>query len=351
MATYWVETGHGGTDSGTETNPWLTIQQALTAVAQDDHVWVKGGIDYTEAALFVTNGGWDAPITIEGYTTSTGDGGQFTMDGGGSLSSAMLDPSSGAKSSHYIWRNMVITNYASHGFNILGGDYNGFRNCEFTNNGNNGIWADNDCYFVNCKITNNAWSGCEGGYRDVFINCEVGGNGYSGVTTNDSNMLIYNSLIYGNGQELGGDNNCSLADGGWVLNCTIDGENITGSNGVNFASSANHKSIINCIIYDCDVGILNAYPARYQPLNVGLNNLLNSNNNDYDGWPTSEQASDITAAPGFENEAGGDYTLAADSAARNAGADVSGTASPGMDIGAHQSADEASAGGKTVIIG
>ena len=58
-----------------------------------------------------------------------------------------------------------------------------------------------------------------------------------------------------------------------------------------------------------------------------------------------------TRVNNVRNQAGGDYTLASDSAARNAGADASGTSSPGMDIGAHQSADAGGGGSRVIITG
>ena len=93
---------------------------------------------------------------------------------------------------------------------------------------------------------------------------------------------------------------------------------------------------------------------RYVASSTSYNNLLYSNTNDYESgsFPSGHGRFDVTgSAPAFTNEASHDYTLGSSSPARNAGADNSGTSSPGMDIGAHQSEDSGGgAGGSKVVI-
>ena len=106
---------------------------------------------------------------------------------------------------------------------------------------------------------------------------------------------------------------------------TIDGENVTGSHGVNSSTQTTGIYIDN-IFYDCDTA-LNLGTA---PINIGMivaNNLFNSNNLNYPANHStiySYQLGEVTTPPSFSDEAGDDYTLNPDSPAIDAGLEPGG---------------------------
>lgn len=77
-ATYYVATTGNNGAAGSEAAPWATIQYAIDNAADDDLIYVKGG-NYAEAAntyLAVDDTQNLKDITVEGYTTTPGDGGE-----------------------------------------------------------------------------------------------------------------------------------------------------------------------------------------------------------------------------------------------------------------------------------
>jgi hypothetical protein len=192
-----------------------------------------------------------------------------------------------------------------------------------TGNSSDGIYAENDIKVIGGDISGN------GGYG---VRCP----GYSGVAFGV--MANSNASI-----------GLQVRRGGTAINCTVDGDSKDTGSGVDFSGYSDFTHVlVNTIIYDCVNGI-NGDATPCNGFAIGRNNLINGNTNQYVNWETDAQATDITDAPGFTAE-GSDYTLGASSAARNAGYDGSGSSSPGMDIGAHQSADAGGGGVTTVVI-
>jgi len=338
MPTYYVDAATGlDSDTGlTEALAWLTIDKAMNTVAAGDKVWVKGGIDYTELVTIDTLGTNSAGITFEGYTTTPGDGGQFVIDGESTRSMGMSS-SVGNGNHFYRFSNMTLENHTGYAFHLDGSDMLYFDNCHFLNNGT-GPRGDNDGMFINCTFEGNS---SHGTYWDnvKYVNC---------VSSNNSGDGFYCSYL---GQFFNCVSSSNAGRGFYSgngvisVNNTIDGDSKDTAIGIR-SGSALSALIVNTIIYDCETGIENS-TANFNCLML-KNNLLNSNTTNYSGVLLDATTTDITAAPEFTDEAGGDYTLATSSAARNAGADASGTSSPGMDIGAHQSQD---AGSRVVITG
>ena len=81
MTTYYVESGHGGTNSGTSDNPWTTVDTAMNNVVAGDKVYVKASATYNEDVTVDTAGGFSTNIVFEGYTTTPGDNGKATISG------------------------------------------------------------------------------------------------------------------------------------------------------------------------------------------------------------------------------------------------------------------------------
>ena len=349
MPTYYVDGAVGndtnlGTSEGAG-NAWATIQYASDNIAAGDKVFIKASASYAEAVTVTTLAAYDNSIIWEGYTTTPGDGGKITMDGGGSLLRGIFSASTQLYS--YMFFNIIVTDYTSVGVFATAADSVYFENCDFTGNGNAGADVDQYCRFVNCTFTGNSSDGVRSDYYTQFWGCTAHTNGGDGFY-NTLYEIAYGNVSYNNtGQAFGG----SLG-GNWINN-TIDGEN--SGTGFELTGSWTRFSIVNNIVYDCALGVDGSGAAKWEARQVSINNLMNSNTVDYEAssFRSGIGFSDISDAPGFTDEGGDDYTLASDSAARNAGADASGMSSPGMDIGAHQSEDAGSGGGggKVIITG
>ena len=337
MPTYYVDGAVGnnenlGTSEGAG-NAWATISYAVSQVSAGDQVWVKGGTDYTETTARPV-GLSSAWITFSGYTTTPGDGGKATIDATGETYgiSAIGPPIS----VYARWENIIIENATSYGASCGNDGYDAWINCEFNNNGGGGVLG-NKTTFVGCSATGNTGIGISTGYGSV-VNCVSSGNSTDGVK---SNAVFGCELISNAGIAIQGTNFCPA----FCCN-TIDGDNDDTTIGIQTISYQN-SIMINNIIYDCATGISVATNSSGHEVS---NNLLYANATNFTNIP-AEHDNLTTDAPAFTDEAGGDYTLASGSAARNAGADASGTSSPGMDIGAHQSADAGGGGSRVIITG
>ena len=335
MATYYVD-GVAGNDANAGTsegagNAWATIDKACNTVSAGDHVYIKGNGDYTEIATIDTAGGSTTSIVYEGYTSTPGDRGMATIDATGLANG--IAKSLGTANIYHAFKNITVENATSHGWSLDNASFISFENCQGNNNGGDGIIVENYSTFVDCVASDNSSDGFFANNDCRYFACVANDNGGYGIyspgysTSTDFCTAASNASggIY-------------LRRGMMVINCTIDGD---GSGyGILCHGYADFGMVIaNNIIYDCATGIR----GDSTPCNgmvMGRNNLLYSNTTDYQDWPTEAQEFDITGDPLFTDEANRDYTLTLSSPARNAAHGGNQGASPGLDIGAHQSADD-----------
>ncbi len=337
MATYFVDNANGndGSDGLSEGNAWATIDKAMNTVAAGDKVWVQGGTDYTETATIDTVGAGNNWIVFEGYTTSTGDGGSFTIDGGSTRANgitSVLTPTT-----HYRFENMILENHTGNGFNTTSSDVLVFVNCEANSNGARGFELNNCSVFVSCKANSNTTDGFGGDISCTFINCEAFSNTQNGFEVDVGGIILYNCIAFSNALSgISGKGNAFTV--AVMFNCTVDGDSKDSDNGWASSSGQLPVCLVNNILYDCTDGI-DGNANGDDASRIGFNNLVNSNTNAHNNWgPTGD---DVTGAPAFTDEGANDYTLGSGSAAIDAGSDHSGTSSPSMDIGAHQKAGAA----------
>ncbi len=320
---------------------WATIQKAANTVlaADTDYVWVKGGTSYTETVNISLAMGNTSPATFEGYTTATGDGGQFTINGAATRANGMTDSITAA--AYYIFKNMRITDHTSHGTS-LSMDACVWKNCKFDNNGGAGMLGDDYHRFENCEFSDNTTDGCDVDVAAAFIGCRAYRNGLDGLEARTG--IMFGCVSYSNA-----GNGLIFSGAGLsfhvFINCTVDGHAKDTGVGIHCGSSfAGLNITINNIVYDC-VGGINTTAGMQEQL-ISRNNLVNSNTADYIGGGAT-YSGEVTADPQFTEEAAQDYTLASGSPAKGAGYDEStleGDTS-GMDIGARQRIEAGGGGG------
>jgi len=312
MATYYVDMSAGAdTNAGTSAgagNAWKTIAHAMDVVAAGDKVWVKASAEYTNAAIIVTAGASNAPITFEGYTTTTGDGGRATMNA--SAATRCLGDGLAANTAiYYVFKNLRFTGGIAGGVTT---DCNNltFKNCKFDTNGVNGITARLSMYEA-CEFSSNIEKGAQFSTAlSIFIACKFYNNGTDGLFSNDAVVCVECTFFSNSG------NGIVVGTHGVIINCTIDGDAKDTTVGLSATEPASLLAVVNTILYDCATGFTGV-AGRGDRL-VSRNNCVNSNTTAYSNASTF--TGEVTSAPQFTNEVGGaDYTPAAGSPLINAG--------------------------------
>ncbi len=317
MATYWVEAGHGGTDSGTEANPWLTIDQAMAGLGDGDKVWVKATADYTETVDIDSHqAAWATPIVIEGYTDAEGDGGKATIRGGFARAYGIIETGL-AGNTNYVFKNFIIKHHTANGVHLNDVDRFTWKNCEFINNTGAGAYVGVLHAFENCKFNSNGNDGCICQSGAVFIGCEFMSNVLSGIDATGAVYAIF-CTFFSNGSialDAGATNDLITL----MVNCTVDGDGKDTTAG--FALNVAFRqfgAVVNSIIYDVGTGIDFANEDAF----ISRNNLVNSNTANYANGASTFDG-EQTDAPVFVDEvAGADYSLDDGSPAIAAGFDA-----------------------------
>ena len=319
MATYYVDMSAGAnTNAGTSAgagNAWKTIARAMDVVVGGDKVWVKASAEYTNPAIIATAGASNAPITFEGYTTTTGDGGRATMNT--TEATRCLGTSYGLAANtaiYYVFKNFRFTGAIADGVNT---DCNNltFKNCKFDTNGTNGITARLSLYEA-CEFSSNTGAGCvidDGG--GCFLGCRFYSNGGNGLTCQSNTGVVLGCTFFsnaGNNMKLGGTDMLSV-----VYNCTCDGDGKDSNAGISWNGTGHMAVAVNTVLYDCGIG-LDSPGGNMGERVISRNNLVNANTTAYTNAATF--TGEVTSAPAFVNEVGGaDYTPAAGSPLINAG--------------------------------
>jgi hypothetical protein len=347
VSTYYVDgadgdDGNAGTSEGSG-NAWATIDKAMNTVAAGDIVFVKSSATYTELVTIDTVGTTTAPILFIGYTTTADrtDRGKVTIDAESSRANCIV--STLTSNTFYVFENFILKNATGNGYSAINADQMTFRNCEFNDNGGNGLVSDNGLMVESCIFSGNASDGIDCDANAQIYGSRFLSNGTNGVTLITG--VVWGCTFFDSGSAaitFLGSNTAINA----VINCTIDGNSKTSTTGIRFGTSFwGPYAAINNIIYDCITGI-DGYDnggGRF----IGRNNLLNSNTTDYDNTGYETLVGEVTGAPAFTDEAANDYTLGAGSPALNAGFDgyETGGTTQRADIGAFESTAAGGGGG------
>jgi hypothetical protein len=315
MATYYVSTSGSDAAAGTsEGTSWLTIDKGMNTVVAGDKVWVKAGT-YAELVTIDTVGTATAPIIFEGYTTTTGDGGQATITGSSARANCVADSVVADTNLYYVFKNFRLT--AATGAGLLTDCSRlTFKNCKFDTNGTIGL----SCRTTVCEAcefssngTNGVTTSGAGGVGGIFIGCKFYSNTARGLA-GGMGLVVFGCTFFNNG----GDNIRVGGGGGTlstVLNCTFDGNAKNSDSGISWGP-CDALAYVNNVLYDCDTGVVG--DSSMGESICSRNNLVNANTTNYTNAATF--TGEITSAPQFTNEvAGADYTPAAGSPLINAG--------------------------------
>ncbi len=317
--------------------PWLTIDNAMNNIGAGDttHVWIRATGMYVENPAIdtaVTNQGNTA--TFEGYTTTITDDGMAIIQG-------QLTDTIGTRI-HYCFKNIMFDAVVSFATAVTLSSYEiMFRKCKFRRSTGSGVICAQATWFWDCDFEDNGGDGVSCSAMGAFFNCRFYRNTASGIDCS-STVLCWNCTFFSCGS-IAIDGGAANESHVIAINCTIDGDAKDTTSGV-FKNTTIRGMIamVNCIVYDSIGGSNGVHHDR----DLYLNNLMNSNTNNYLGTASDQEGTDVTDAPDFVDEvAGADYNLNATSPAKGAGHD----GNDSMDIGAFQ-IDPAGAGGGGLLM-
>jgi parallel beta-helix repeat protein len=257
--------------------------------------------------VYLTNGAVLAGFTLtNGATQIYGDG--YTNNSGGGV---WCESPSG------ILSNCVLTgNSASY---YGGGAYSaGLTNCVLSENSAFDGGGAHSGTLNNCTLQGNfAYYTGGGAYSSMLNNCRLAGNSafYGGGTLLgilNNCSLSTNSAVYGGGAHSGTLNNCTLKgnwatnNGGGVFGCTLNNCTLTGNSAFT-GGGAHYSTLNNCVVY------YNTAPVYVYA------NCYSSTLSYCCTTPLPSGTGNVTNAPLFMDQAGGDLRLQNNSPCINAG--------------------------------
>ncbi len=310
--TYVDPAGNANSGAGTIGDPYLDLQYALDTMTRDatngDRINILAGTDEVlAAALDLTTYGTPnttAPLIIQGYTTTAGDGGIGGISGNGTYS---IIASSTLDAIHFI--DMHLHNSGSATIVSLD-DFCYIVNCEIDNTTGSGLWLDRPV-IINCFIHNTGAFGLrcqQGGY--VFGNhFENGANSFTTACYLNSNA----SLATFNTFSLSGASNGIFVNltAVTIANNSIYSSSGTGQ-GIIIGGGGNAIVVGNIIEGFSGVGGIGLQTIADGGLILKGNNAFYNNTTDesLSGWESRDMGGDqsLGASP-FTDAANGDFTV------------------------------------------
>ena len=295
---------------------FATLQRATNVLTDGDLLYAKGTYDESvDGGGGVHDlGGLTTPITVEGYTTTPGDGGMVTLDSNNTKVNGWATPSTGSQCWHF--KNIRITRYTNQGFRNLGG-VGPFRytKCRTDNCGGTGFNPGPLAILVDCYSHNNTGDGFATGESPQFVRCIAADNGAHGFNLGGGGTL-YRCLALSNV-----DNGIHQTDDLTharvvIIGCVIDGDAKDTTTGISLFDDTNpgNAFVVDTVVYDCGTGI--SQVANHGVFKASFNNLVNANTTAYSNFTT--ESGGVTSAPAFVAEES-DYTPAAGSPLIGAG--------------------------------
>jgi hypothetical protein len=304
-----------------------TLTGAVAAAVQNNLIWCKGSQTITSTLTLslsynASGGGVNfGPFTINGYGTSRGDSGQFTLTT--STNSVNLITYSGGQ---YKLSNLVLSCTAgTPGYGIVAGTSAWYYdlclfNCRITGFNEN-IRSPYSTQIgmvpltlVNCQIDSAVNYGVHTVAQVIIIDCYIHGNGSHGLYMDtasgqvETGFFISGSVFYGNGgdgvhHQTTSSSNFSSCSGTIVNSAMVNNT----ASGYHFASgTAATVNLINCIVVSNGTGFSAGSAATI--VGVQLNNAVWNNTTLRSNFPTGTGEITLTGDP-FTNSSGGDFSL------------------------------------------
>lgn len=164
----YVSSLAGGGGDGSSGTPW-TLAEAVSSAAAGDRINIKadGTYNVTSPGLTVSAAG---PIFWRGYTSTIGDGGKATIDGGSSGASYRIVTVS---ASNHQFQDLKFQNNgatgSAEGFYISANE-NAIIRCVFTGMRGYGIYTTNIAHYIECEAYGCNLSNTAGGAAGIGIN-------------------------------------------------------------------------------------------------------------------------------------------------------------------------------------
>jgi hypothetical protein len=311
---YYVSdaTGDDLDDGLSEGNAFKTIQKALDTVAAGEQIHIKADGTYYEALTAPVVGTLAAPIHIDGYTNTPGDGGLATIDGNGKTLVSGMDYV-GTVTANHVYSYLRFTDFSSHGFNGLAVSSLVFRYCEFDDNGGTGLSAKDNISILACHFHDNANTGAYLDGAGVIVGClfrnNLNGLGMQGVSN-----FVYNSIAAGN-SNIG----IQVVNGLCILvNNTVWGNNKDTVTGIDIVNAVRNV-LVNNIVTECVTGITSNTADNWNAKVAFTNNLVYDCTTPYNVNAATEIGG-LTGDPLLVDPGNGDFSLGGGSPAVDVGA-------------------------------
>lgn len=150
---YVSSTGTDTYANSTSSSTPMSLATAFANYAADDRINIKADGTYSIASSGVTLA-TNGPSYWRGYTTTIGDGGRATIDGGSAGASYVMLTLSGT---NHAWQDVIFQNNGATGTSagiLCSGHENSFIRCKFTGFRAQGAYSSNRMVaFIECEAT------------------------------------------------------------------------------------------------------------------------------------------------------------------------------------------------------
>jgi len=314
---YFKEDATGAADGSSAADGFTTFAAVDGVLAAGDEVRLCKQDDGTgakqawtlsvagAAGSTITVVGCDSAGTPLGPGSPVGNASYFDIDG----ESTRANGTAAGNKEYYSWQFIRWKNHTSHGFTITGGtDYHAFFDCAWLDNGGSGVTLGiRSVLFYRCCFDGNSISGVEDSINCTTVACWFTATGLYGLGNSLTNSRIDGCTFVNmaRGVNLGTGSNSD------VIGCTF----------VDMSTEAIRNSgvanrIKFCLFHTCVRDYVDAAGSDWAwwDRNYTYNR---TNANTVNGELITGIADVSLGSDPFVNKAGGDYTIASGSAARN----------------------------------
>ena len=282
-----------------------TVNKANGALVAGQKIHVKAEA-WNEAVSITVAGTSAAPIVIEGYTSTHGDGGSATNNRASAAGDAITCSVTGL-----VFKNLIATAAGGDGFDVSTASSIKYINCRATANGGAGFNASQNGgirTYINCQSDGNTGGGFVAGGGNastmLAIGCESRGNGGNGYqATSSGEIRIVHCLCYGNSATGITPNQGTTA----IINTTVHSNTGASSDGYSFGAAGFNITIWNCIFssngrYGINFGSSTGHSPNINYNNFHSNGTAARNN-------IAAGANDLALDPQYTDASNGNFTI------------------------------------------